>query len=306
MANSAIVVQGQQIAVSDSDGLNHALSNLSNTLIDNATQIVDAAISGEEYTALERRSMIVVEALRLTHGMDLAAILTRGALIKQIEQEGLVSVHPGRFSTLTEMAEDQGISVGELSDTRTLCEVIFPYLESAGISVAGIWASVGKSTFREMAPALSAMITGEQPAHASVRASVEGLLAASAASLIEQGLITNYVPDNREEADARMAQVRHNAIINLVQLASTTPTRQMRATLRPSRTPPVNGVYLVSENNGRLTQDGGYVLLKVESQDQFDMLRRLLGTHVVATSVNTHGNQAAAPYTTAFRRLMGA
>jgi hypothetical protein len=107
-----------------------------------------------DYSDLNMRAMVVTEALRLTSGLDLTTVLTRGALIKQIEDEGLVGVHPNGYANLTQLARENGIaSVAELSDIRALCEVIFPYIQNVlGWDLNDTWEKVGKSNFRELVP----------------------------------------------------------------------------------------------------------------------------------------------------------
>src|SRR5690242_12732595 len=117
------------IQTADSEYLSLALNNITGTLFEAAERNINSAIGdGAGYTALERRAMVAAEALRLTHGFDLTAIITRGQIIQQIEREGLTSVHPNGYADLTALAREQGISVSELSDTRALHEVIFPYI----------------------------------------------------------------------------------------------------------------------------------------------------------------------------------
>jgi len=311
-ATNIITVRSSNIQVSDSAGLNSALAGLSETLISAATSVVDATIDPTQFSGLQRRSMIVIEALRLTSGMDLAAIITRGTLIQQIELEGLVSVHPGQYTTLESMAADQGISTGELSDTRAMCQVIFPYIENdLGMSIAAIWTGVGKSTFREMVPALRSMITGEQPAHGSVRTSVSNLLDQAAISLVIEELIpdtTEGLPD--EQLTLRAHVIRDRAIRDLLTLGANAPTRTIRQTLRPSRTPAITGVIMAPFDGSTLSGEG-YILMKINGQDQLDMYRRLMGDHVVTTTLNANNDtesQQNGPrqYISQFRRLFGA
>ena len=62
--------------------------------------------------------MVATEKLRLVNGMDLAAIMLRGKILKDIEDQALHTVHPNHYDTLTALAEEQGISISELSDIR--------------------------------------------------------------------------------------------------------------------------------------------------------------------------------------------
>jgi len=294
------------IVLSDSRQLGSLLGNLSNSLIEHAAEKINADLGDDigSYSALEVRAMTMVEALRLTSGFDLTAIMTRGQLIQQIEQESLVSVHPGRYSTLTAMAQEQGISVGELSDTRALYGTIFPYVENVvGLSVAQLWGSIGKSVFREMVPNLMSLITGEQPAHTSVRESVILLIENATNSLVAEGQIEQGEL-SQEQEEQRMSQIRRRAVNDLLTLGSTSTSRQVRATLRPTRTQPLSAVMMAPFSDEGLLEGEGYAVMKFSGQDQLDMVRRLMGSHLVSTTINTNSEQAV-EYTEKFRRLFG-
>lgn len=306
-APNSIEVRPSSIQISDNAGLNTSLSGFSNVLIQHATSMVDAEI-GEGYTGLERQAMIMVEALHLTSGMDLAAILTRGALIAQIEQDGLISVHPDGFTDVQNMAARQGIGSGEYSDIRGLCQTIFPYIENEmGMSISAIWASTGKSIFREMRPALQAMITGQAPEHASVRTSVETLLNSAATSLFAEGTLTPEIQPG-EDTMLRDHVIRDRAIRDLLTLGQSAPSREVRATLRPTRTPDIMGV-IMAPFDGQSLIGEGYILMKINGQDQLDMYRRLIGSHVVTSTLNSaspdNGERGPRHYISMFRRLFG-
>jgi hypothetical protein len=254
------------IQTADSAYLSMALNNMTNTLWDAAERSITEAIGdGEGYTALERRAMIAAEALRLTHGFDLTAIITRGQIIRQIEEEGLTSVHPNGFADLTALAREQGISVSELSDTRALCDVIFPYITNVlGRSIAEVWAEIGKSSMRELVPALRSIITGEDASHNTVREAVTTLLNNAAAELMAGGI---------QQDELTVDEVRRNAVEFLLTQGATLPTRELRRTVRPTRTPPVDAATLITG------EAEWHVVIQITSQDQYDMIMRQLGSH---------------------------
>lgn len=255
----------------DSTSLSHALGNLTQSIFQAAEENINIAIAGDPsaYSALERRAMIAAEALRLTNGMDLAAILTRGDIIAQIERENLSGVHPNGYADLTALAREQGISVSELSDTRALCEVIFPYITNVlERSLAEVWTSVGKSSMRELVPALRSLITGEDAAHNSVRTAVATMLDNAATQLISDGVIAQG--DTGEEAESA---VRRSAVESLLTAGATMPTRELRRQVRPTRTPPVDASWLQTAENR------WYAVLKIENREQYDTIMRILGTH---------------------------
>jgi hypothetical protein len=229
---------------------------------------VDAETQGQQWTALEKRAMVQVRKLSMLNGFDLATILERGQTLHTIDQEGLVGVFPGDYTSLEMIAGDVGISVAELSDTRALCDVIFPWLEAnSGKAVAEWWDQVGKSKFREMVPVLRALISGAATTdRASVREAVENILNSVQATAQAAG----QEPLSVDEA-------RFQGVLNVLE-AGRLPVREMRQQIRPNRTPNIPGV--------RFTNPDGinFVVLKI-TPDQQLMLTRLLGTHVDMVSV---------------------
>ena len=287
-SNNALTVQ-----TADSEYLSLALNSITGTLFEAAERNIAGAIGdGSGYTALERRAMIAAEALRLTHGFDLTAIITRGQIIQQIEREGLTSVHPNGYADLTALAREQGISVSELSDTRALYEVIFPYIQNVlGRPLAEVWAEVGKSSMRELVPALRSIITGEDAAHNTVREAVTTLLNNAAAEILASGEVT--------QDELTVEQVRQNAVEYLLTQGATLPTRELRRTVRPSRTPPVEAATLQTGDTE------WFVSIHITSRDQYDMIMRQLGNH--ANNMVLEGRRREAEqFVDTFRRLFGA
>ena len=165
------------------------LNNLEGQLELAARQNLDTALEGnDDYTDIEKMSMLKVEQLKLVNGMDLAVLLMRGRLLAQIRDMGLWSTHPNGYATLESMAHEIGITTSEMKDIETLTTVIFPYLEDdLGIHVAQVWEEIGKSNFRELCPVLNAIITGEQSPSARVNDAVERVLDDVAATAIAAG-----------------------------------------------------------------------------------------------------------------------
>jgi len=262
----------QQTAITIAPSTNTELSAILSTLhssLENAAQhAVDAETQGQQWTALEKRAMVQVRKLSMLNGFDLATILERGQTLHTIDQEGLVGVFPGDYTSLEMIAGDVGISVAELSDTRALCDVIFPWLEAnSGKAVAEWWDQVGKSKFREMVPVLRALISGAATTdRASVREAVENILNSVQATAQAAG----QEPLSVDEA-------RFQGVLNVLE-AGRLPVREMRQQIRPNRTPNIPGV--------RFTNPDGinFVVLKI-TPDQQLMLTRLLGTHVDMVSV---------------------
>jgi len=247
--------------------LNTALSGFREQLQIAAQQNLDAFLEGsdEGYTEMEKRAMMVVEELRLLNGLDLATIYMRGDLVRQIRTEALHTVHPERYGSLEELAKDQGISASELSQTMSLVDVIFPWMEEHGMSVAQVWEEVGKSNFREMTPALVALITGEDPARASTRSAVDALLNDVAATNVASGVEM----DEDELADA--------AAELLMEAGGQMTNRALRTHLRPDRTEPIE--LTVIRTNGRRM-----VVANID-EDQWVMLQNKLGRYMEEISL---------------------
>jgi len=113
MDNSLVI-----IAPSSDTNLALALNGIQATIYQAAERNLDAALAGSpsptRLTMLERSAIIEIEALKLTNGIDLAALLIRGRILRKIREQNLLNVHPEHFSTLAEMASAQGISSAEL------------------------------------------------------------------------------------------------------------------------------------------------------------------------------------------------
>ena len=237
--------------------MNDALNGLRRQLELAAYAAVEAA--GDGFTAVEREAMAKIEQLKLINNLDLAAVLMRGELLHEIEERALWSVHPGQYGSLQEMARMQGISLSELSNTRDLCDVIFPYMENVlGISVPQVWEEIGKSNFRELVPVLKSLISGEEPATASTRGALNALLDNAAASASVAG---------QELTDE---ELRRTVIEGLVHDGQVMTNRELRTRLRPERTEPIQPTVL--------RQNGTRILLVEVTEEQWTALQRRLST----------------------------
>ena len=261
--------QNALVPQADSAILSTALSGLQDTLFTAAEANIRGYLGEDvsQYSALQMRAMVATEALRLTTGMDLSTIITRGTIIRQIEQEGLVGVHPNGFANLTALAAENGVSVGELSDIRALCDVIFPYITGTlQLNLVEVWEQVGKSKFREMVPALRSMITGENADHNSVRGAVTQMLNEAAIAVAEVA--------ECEPSDVADADVRAHAVRTLLHEGAVHTTREMRRRVRPT---PVPHVQMATIQTG---EGSYYGLLKFDSQEQLDLVLRILNAHI--------------------------
>jgi len=253
---------------------------------------VEGSINAGDYTQAEMEAMVTIEQLRLLNGMDLAAILMRGRLLKRIEEQNLWANHPAGYSTLKEMAQAQGISITELSNVKDLTQVVFPYIEEElGLPVAQVWERMkSKSNVIDMLPILKAMISGEMPAQAGTRANIEHILNNTAATMQAAGL-----PHDDQT-------VRRQVVDDLLLAAEQETNRTFRERVRPERTPAPraavvrvsNREYYIAEiadTNQRLAMErklGGYLLdaevfevdqgqRQQEQVQRIPLLRSLLG-----------------------------
>lgn len=258
-----------QLAVGgESRQLATALTDLQSTLFAAAEANIHAALGEEvgQYSALQLRAMTYAEALRLTSGMDLSTIITRGNIIRDIETQGLTGVHPNGYANLTALAAENGVSVGELSDIRALCDVIFPYItETLQMNLMEVWDRIGKSSFREMVPALRSLITGENAAHNSVRQAVTQMLDGAAIAVADVMEV--------EPSDVPAEEVRRQAVVTLLNDATVHTTREMRRRVRPAPVPHVQMATI------EIAEGQWYGLLKFDSQEQLDLVLRILNPH---------------------------
>lgn len=262
------------IQLSQNTGLSNSLGGIENAVMRAAHENVALMLpEGSDYGALEIQSIEIIEALKLTHGLDLAAVILRGKLIHKFEEGGFAGVYPGESTDLQTIARLNGISITDLSNTRTLYDVVFPWIEVnlPGSSVAEMWTKIGKSGFVELLPVLRALITGEATGSETVRASVDSLLNNAYVSAVNSD--TPLPVDETEQA----AFLRTSAIVRLFDLGETLPVREVRRIIRPVHTPDIATIII---DNG----DTKYAVMKL-TVDQNTMLSRLIGTHLTQTEV---------------------
>ncbi len=256
------------IAPSINGDITQALTGMHDSLMKAAKKEVERQYADQQFTAMEKKAVVAVEALRLLNGWDLAALLERGRIIKDIEDGGLVGVFPGDYHSLEEIAIQVGISRTEVSDTRTLYNIIFPWLEeNSGQTVAFWWDQIGKSKFRELVPVLKTLITGEATTDVQT-------VAASVRHLLEQTQMDAEAAGEALNPD----EVRDRTIERVLEVGQL-PTREMRNHIRPGGTPNLNGVRIKRD-------DHDYVVLKVTTPEQDRMLGRLLGHHADVNEVD--------------------
>jgi hypothetical protein len=248
----------------------------------NTAQLVD-----EGYTALEITAIQKVEQLRLLGGFELMTLLERGALIQEIEREGLVTVFPGEYERLEDIVQAIGISKTEYSDTRGLCEVVFPWLEAhTDRSLQEWWEDIGKSKFRELLPILRGLIEGESARnHESVNEAIQLQLNNALIGITTEAATAAGRQLNEEEAAQLLSEVtesgelQHRAILAVLEFGILLPVREMRQQVRPSRTPNIQGVVFRGEH---------YFAVLRMTAEQVLMFNRLVGTHADLVTVDSN------------------
>lgn len=255
------------IAPSENRALSNTLLRLEESMEAAARQNLEEVLRTQgtnlqAFTDLEIMAMVETEKLRLVNGMDLATVLMRGKIIKNIEDRALHTVHPNGFANLTALAKSVGIGVSELSDIRTMCDIIFPWIEENIGPVAVTWDALGKTNFRTLVPYLKACITGEEPDTASARANFERILDTTAIEMQVEG-----------ETAPRDEDIRARAAHNLIRSAGEESTRGLQETIRDGNpTPALNPVIVVV--------DGRRYMLSEVDEDQMLVARRKLGRHM--------------------------
>jgi len=172
--------------------------------------------------------------------MGLAEILLHGELIREIEREGLWSLHPSRYGSMEEAAAAQGISQSEYSNIRDMCEVVFPYLTQSGYSVPDLWEEIGKSKFRELTPVLKRAITNEESRSPRTEQTFQRMMDA----IIATGIVAG---DEPTEEDARTI-----LIDQVIEAGTLLPVRELRQQIRPERTPSMVGYSIPYRNNSNI------------------------------------------------------
>lgn len=229
----------------------------------------------EEYTETEKRAMILIGSLRNVNGVDLMAMELRYTYIQEIERTNALTAHPEHYSTLSDMASEQGISIAELSKIKDLCGIVFPYLQNTlGRNIAEMWENVGKSRFFEVLPALKVLITNTASETTSVNESVDLLIGDAVATNVASGIqvVDDEAHITNPETQITQEGVRAQVIENILVHAETLPVRELRRTARPVRTAPVPA--LIVRSNGTR-----YLMAKMDA-GQLEMIQRILANHL--------------------------
>jgi len=280
------------IQLSDNAQLASVLGGFVSSIDAAAASNIDQMIEeqGIQVTALERRSMVRVEAFRQVSGLDLTALMLRAYYLRIIQEENLLTIHPsGEYSTLGTMAAANGCSVSEMTFILDAVNIVFPYLASnLGLSIWDVWSSIGKSKLKELTPVLKALITGEASDTQTTAAAVQRMLQETLDGMeisdlySEQFAVANddrFPEEERAEAQQTLrAEAARMAVDHLVDMARTLPTEELRRHLRPTGTQPIDFF--------EIDLEGRRLLAAELDEGQLDMLRNRMREKIVVSALN--------------------
>ena len=279
---SAIVQIAQSNVPTVQETMDTLWGSLQKTAANNIqTAAVDEGGVLSGFSAIELRSLLFTEMLNLSKGLGFAELMVQGRILETMERESLHSVHPGGYTTLDELAQDQGLSVSELSQVRDLTQDIFPWVEShLNMEATYLWNEVGKSKLRELVPLLKRTISG-QIARGTVETSYQAVM---------NDVVATYLVANPSE-EAPVGEPLQELIVDqLINHGATLTNANLRQTIRPDRTPSLEPVVIRRFKNGQ-AESQLYVIMQVDA-DQMTMLERRLHGHwdVVRTTASNEGD----------------
>jgi hypothetical protein len=274
-----------------------------------AQQITEAG-GPQNFSAINIQAMTAVEAFRQVSGLDLTAVLLRAYYLRMIQEQNLLANHPSQYSSLSDMAANNGCSVTDMLATLDMVNILFPYVENQlGIPVHEFWAGIGKSKIKEMLPVLKVLITGEGSDTQSVQAAIERMMDEQYAGFRvddhyqqEMAVIDDPNADAQLQANTRTyidGIARRNIIEHLIEIGGQLPITEVRRHLRPTRTSPIYFSMIPDGQN--------FILMGTASQDQLDMLRNKMGerleSNTLALPDDPRARQAEAFRIPLFRRV---
>jgi hypothetical protein len=234
-----------------------------------AVAVDDANADLQEYSAIEQKAMLYTEMLNQTKAVDYASIMLKGRILDTIIVESLHAAHPAGYGTLEELAQDQDMSVSELSNILDLTRVILPWIETnLNMMPEQVFNEIGRSNLRELVPILKRVITLEE-GRQSIDNAFERLWEGSIETL--PATMDDLTNEDGELAGHHTQTVQRALVDQLLSDGMTLTNANLRQTIRPERTQSINA-YLF-----RLP-DGNKLLLSVldDSQDEM-MARRMHG-----------------------------
>ena len=283
-----VIIENAIVVPVDNTGLSGVLGGVQASIELAAQENVRLAIeqSGTNFSQVEIVAMTAVEAFRQVSGLDLTAVLLRAHYVTEIQRRNLLANHPGQYSSLAEMASDNGCSVSDLHATLDMVNVFFPYVVSElGLDLYDLWSRLGKSKIKELLPVLKALITGEDPDTNSTRNAVAAVMDDQYATMEASNPVLFEELNNEDTPEERQLEIqagvdqeaRHFAVEHLIEMGELLTNRQLRNHLRPQRTPPV-GIYIVEDGDRKLA-------VADLDQDQLNVLSARMGERLEIRNV---------------------
>ena len=104
-------------------------------------------MASNAYTGPEIYAMQVYHLLEAINGIDLASVILRGKLLREIEDRELWRVPRATSAARPRRSSSQGkLSATQQNFVKGMRDIVFPYVrERLGMSVVEFWAQVGKS-----------------------------------------------------------------------------------------------------------------------------------------------------------------
>jgi len=255
------------IAISTSRSLSNEILTLKERFEQEARLQVSEYLEtdGRQFTQTEKYAMVKLQQLKMIKSLTLAKVILMGEVIQEIEAHGLWSAHPMGYQSMEEAAKDQGISLSEYSNIRDLTQIIFPYLQEAGYTIAEQWERIGISKFRELIPVLKRAITGTESRSERVEA------------VFNNEMDDIYATASVAGDDMNDIAARQLVVDTFIQRGEL-PVTELRRHLRPERTPSLMGWRVPYRGNQS-------IFMMVVNEDQEQMLSRRLNGYMDVTPV---------------------
>ena len=222
----------------------------------------------DDFTAIEQRAMLQTEMLNQSKAMDFASVMLKGRILETISRESLHAAHPQGYATLEALAQDQGMSSSELSNTIDLTSVIFPWIdEHLEIPAEQVYNDIGKSNLRELVPILKRIITLEV-GRGSVERSFTHLWNEMHDLLATAGQIPAETENENEQNEINRL-IQNRIVGQLIEDGGAMTNANLRQRVRPERTTAIDA-YVFH------LPDGSHMMLSLLTDEQEEMMARRL------------------------------
>ena len=245
-----------------------------------------------DFSAIEQRAMLMTEMLSQSKAVDFAAVMLKGRIIDTLENESLHAAHPAGYTTLEELAIDQGIGSSELSNIRDLTRVVFPWIEEhMDMSAREVWDQVGKSNLRELVPVLKRIMTGD-----TARGTVERAYANLVVNMIATVVDADGPVIGDDDQGQYLDMIHDRLVEQLISDGGVLTNANLRQVIRPDRTQSIDA-YIFH------LPDGEHMLLTLLSDEQEQMMARRMHGYWDASSIRVNEDAQIRP-TAGMRALL--